>query len=713
VDSNGKGQEGGGAPNGDGGTSAAGAFDDLPRTPANHFRLHYFATVSHVVSQTAAVFPTAEAAFQEFPFLVGYQEELARRRVPDRDPRWWSTAIAAWEQGATTFLPIRALREAAVLDERALALLFCTGLTEEDGRFGLLFEALQSTPGVHRPALGLLNAWWREPSDAGEVRLALRRLRDLGLTRVVNPEAPRVEWALEPNGALWDAMRGEIHDAPSPWLRYRRPSELCAVDDLIVPVLVRETLARLPALLAAGEARSIIVRGPHHGGRRTLVGAVARVLGRGLLEVTDLGAAADAEDRGRVAGTLATLLHAMPVLVVDPAPGETLPLPPLPWADGPTAVVLGRQGGVTGPGVEQGITVALDIPDPEARRLHWAACATVDAADRDAVAARFRMTSGNIRRAARLARSYAALAGRARIGVADVQQAARALHRQALDTLAARLDTSGDWSHLAVNADTQRELADLERRCRHRERLHTAVGPALERQVRAGVRAIFQGPSGTGKTLAAQLLASMLKMDVYRVDLASVVNKYIGETEKNLGRIFSLAEELDVILLLDEGDALLARRTAVQSSNDRYANLETNYLLQRIESFEGILLLTTNAGDHIDRAFQRRMDVVVDFRVPEAPERWAIWQLHLPFDHEVDPQLLREIAGRCQLSGGQIRNAVLHAAMLSLDDEPAGGRLRTEHLEAAIQREYRKSGAVYPLRRYGMPTLASAAAMVR
>jgi SpoVK/Ycf46/Vps4 family AAA+-type ATPase len=185
-------------------------------------------------------------------------------------------------------------------------------------------------------------------------------------------------------------------------------------------------------------------------------------------------------------------------------------------------------------------------------------------------------------------------------------------------------------------------------------------------------------------------------MDIYRVDLASVVNKYLGETEKNLGRIFSLAEELDVILLLDEGDALLARRTAVQTSNDRYANLETNYLLQRIESFEGIVLLTTNAGDHIDSAFQRRMDVVVDFRAPEAPERWVIWQLHLPTDHEIDGTLLREIAARCPFTGGQIRNAVLHAAMLALDQ---GASMRTEHLEAAVQREYRKSGAVNPLRR--------------
>jgi SpoVK/Ycf46/Vps4 family AAA+-type ATPase len=175
-----------------------------------------------------------------------------------------------------------------------------------------------------------------------------------------------------------------------------------------------------------------------------------------------------------------------------------------------------------------------------------------------------------------------------------------------------------------------------------------------------------------------------------------VINKYIGETEKNLSQLFARAEELDVLLLLDEGDALLTRRTDVQTANDRYANLETNYLLQRLETYEGILIVTTNTGDRIDSAFQRRMDVVIDFRPPDATERWTIWQLHLPATHTIDPALLREVAGRCTLTGGQIRNAVLHASLLALDE---GG--------VVTQREYRKAGAVCPLRR------TSAASVVR
>jgi SpoVK/Ycf46/Vps4 family AAA+-type ATPase len=202
-------------------------------------------------------------------------------------------------------------------------------------------------------------------------------------------------------------------------------------------------------------------------------------------------------------------------------------------------------------------------------------------------------------------------------------------------------------------------------------------------------------PQRTGKSLATRLLAARLGIDLYRIEL-TVVSKFIGETERNLDRIFRVAEEQDVILVLDEGDALLAPRTGVSTSVDRYANLETNFLLQRLESFEGILLITTNAADRIDPAFERRMDVTVAFRAPDAFERRTIWDLHLPPGHEVPPALLDELAERCVLSGGQIRNAVMHASLTALD---GGGRLRAGPLEDAVRREYRKSGASCPLRR--------------
>ena len=183
-------------------------------------------------------------------------------------------------------------------------------------------------------------------------------------------------------------------------------------------------------------------------------------------------------------------------------------------------------------------------------------------------------------------------------------------------------------------------------------------------------------------------------MDVYRVDLASVVNKYIGETEKNLNRLFTYAEELDIILLLDEGDSLMTRRTDVRGANDRYANLETNFLLQRLETYEGIILVTTNAAQRIDDAFTRRLDVVVDFALPDAAERRRLWQLHLPPGHAVDPAFLDRVVERCKLIGGQIRNSALHAGLLALrHEQPAGAAA----LDAALRREYRKAGLPFPL----------------
>jgi hypothetical protein len=495
-------------------------------------------------------------------------------------------------------------------------------------------------------------------------------------------DAPRSEWLLQLPPLLWDALRGEAGASIGHGARYHAPADLLTLDDLILPASVETTVRAVPGLLAAGAAQAVIVRGPHHNGRRTVLGAMARALGRGLLEIP--GPPKGDDERWRLTGPLATLLHALPALVLDLAPGETAAIPALPGYGGPLGIVLGGPGGIAGPATERAITVTLPTPDRAARRRHWRHSLGPEAeATLDVISERFRLTSGNIRRAAVLARSYAALAGRTAITPADIQQAGRALSRQALETLATYLPTSGDWRRLAVRGETVQELAQLELRCRHRERLPGAVNPAFGAQLTPGVRALLSGPSGTGKTLAARLLAAVLGMDLYRLDLAAVVNKYIGETEKNLSQVFARAEELDVILLLDEGDALLTSRTNVQSANDRYANLETNYLLQRLESFEGVLLVTTNANQRIDDAFQRRMDVVVHFQVPDVADA-------------IHPGLLDDAARRCVLSGGQIRNAVLHASLLALDD---GGVITSAHLESAVQREYRKSGGVCPLRR--------------
>jgi hypothetical protein len=672
-------------------------FANIPAAPLAHLKLYCYAAVLRILDQLARTCGTLEAAIAQFSFLANYCQELGALGLAVAGEEmaldWWLRALHGWEAAATGHLPLRALREAAGLDDTALMLMMCVGLAEEDARFDQVFEAALGVSGQRRPTVGLLGAWWNEASGDAGARAGLRRLLALDLLQVVNPEAPRLEWALQAHPLIWDALRGDLVADLAPWARYQPPELLVALDRLILPAEIMPTLAALPALLASGEAGAVIVRGPQHNGRRTLLGALARARSCGLLLLSGIGQPDDR--RWRAVGPLATVLGAMPALLFDLAPGETAALPPLDGYAGPIGVALGRQGGVSGPPVQGAVTIALDMPDAGARRRHWQAGLGEKAADLDAISARFRMSGGHIRRAARLAQSYAALDGRAAITTADVRLASRALNRQALDTLATPLAAEGNWGLLALGEETARELRNLEARCRHRERLHETVGAALTAQINPGVRALFSGPSGTGKTLAARMLAAALQMDLYRVDLATIVNKYIGETEKNLNRLLAHTEELDVILLFDEGDALLTQRTSVQSSNDRYANLETNYLLQRLESFEGILIVTTNAGERIDSAFQRRMDVVIGFRAPEAAERWAIWQMHLPEGHAVDGSVLEQVAGRCTLTGGQIRNAALHAALLALD---GGGAVTSAHLVDAVQREYRKAGSVCPLR---------------
>jgi hypothetical protein len=659
--------------------------------------MHALAVALRVIHESGQSLGSHEALLEQFPFVSGYLDEAEALGVELGGTEAvfdWETEITIWQATAPSHLPLQALAESFGLDFVATSLFVAVGLLDEDDRFGALFEVAQGTPGQQRPTLSLLNAWWRNSDEAEDVRPRLRRLRELGLIEVVNPDAPRSSWALQVPALLWDALRGELSEVPAPFLRYLNREAISRAPEPVLAEPLRAKLERLPALIRAGGLDAAILRGPQRNGRRTIARWLARSLERSMLEIELSGKPELDRERLRVAAPLSVVLGALSVLVADIGPGETLTLPSTSARSSTSIVVLGSSGGVGGPGCERAINLPIEIPSAptRARLLAQRLGASGDFAD---LAERFRMTSGNLQRAAALAEAQAVLDSRTRIELDDFRRAARALGRQALDTLATHVESEADWSHFAAGADTTRELELLENRCKHRERLGQLTGDALALNLNPGVRALFQGPSGTGKTLAAKLLAGSLRKDLYRVDLSAVVNKYIGETEKNLARIFAVAEELDVIILLDEGDALLTRRTAVGSANDRYANLETNYLLQRIESFEGIVLITTNAAESIDGAFQRRMDVVVDFRPPEAAERWALWQMHLPSEHQIDAAFLREVAARCQLTGGQIRNAVLHASLLSLGEEAA---LSAHQLEKAIQREYRKSGAVCPLR---------------
>jgi len=304
-------------------------FDGLQPTPAEHFKLYFYGAVLSLFHHVVQVYGSSESAFKEFPFLIGYNNELADGGLAGvhstEAVSWWLDSLEKWEEKATGHLPLRSLRQAAGLDHSALVLLTTIGLIEEDLRFGVVFETMQGSHGQHRATPSLLNTWGRDEAHWRDARSNLRQMRELGLVRVVNPESPRLEWALEVPSALWDALRGDQNEIPGPGMRYRRPSELSTMDDLILPPDVLEKVRAIPGLCRTGEAQTLIVRGAYRNGRRTIFSAIARELNLGLLEIK--GITGPHDERFRVAGPLATALNALPVIVIDLESRESIEIP--------------------------------------------------------------------------------------------------------------------------------------------------------------------------------------------------------------------------------------------------------------------------------------------------------------------------------------------------------------------------------------------------
>jgi len=264
--------------------------------------------------------------------------------------------------------------------------------------------------------------------------------------------------------------------------------------------------------------------------------------------------------------------------------------------------------------------------------------------------------------------------------------ACRETLRPRLDKLAQRIDVRADWSDLVLPPDRADLLRQIAVQVRHRRRIHEEWGFAARSRRGLGVSALFSGESGTGKTLAAEVLASTLELDLYRIDLSGVVNKYIGETEKNLRRLFDAAEESGAILFFDEADALFGKRSEVRDSHDRYANIEVNYLLQRIEGYQGLAILATNMRSALDTAFLRRLRFVVTFPYPGVAERQAIWQRAFPAKAQVGLLDWAHLA-KLNLTGGNIATVALNAAFLATAD---GSAVEMRHVLAAARAEYVK-----------------------
>jgi AAA+ superfamily predicted ATPase len=361
-------------------------------------------------------------------------------------------------------------------------------------------------------------------------------------------------------------------------------------------------------------------------------------------------------------------------------------------------ILAGVKAGVNTPV----ITIPFVMPNFAQRRFYWqnylqAADITLDDIELDSLSDRFRLTSGQIANAVTTATNQLAwkTAGSdftEKITLTDLFTACRSLSGNDLASLARHIQPKYTWEDIVLPDNQKNLLREICNQVKHQHLVWEKWGFAAKLSHGKGLNVMFSGTPGTGKTMAAEIIAQELQLDLYKIDLSQVVSKYIGETEKNLNQIFTAATNANAILLFDEADALFGKRSEVKDAHDRYANLEISYLLQKMEEYEGITILTTNLRMNMDDAFVRRLRFIIDFPFPNEKQRYQIWQKIFPESLPCSPDLdLNFLARNFELTGANIRNIALSAAFLAADEN---NEIQMSHLILAVRREYQKMGKI-------------------
>ncbi|TCO80648.1 ATPase family protein associated with various cellular activities (AAA) [Plasticicumulans lactativorans] len=580
--------------------------------------------------------------------------------------------------------PLDRLAGALALGATDVDLLLLAGMAEVHEGYAVVLRTLHPR-GEALASVGLAAHLLGPGSEA---RAALRRrleggtLLRAGVLRL-SGEGPFFERSLLPAEGLWSVLGGG-HD----WPAGLRP--------LAVPLasggLARWFAGAQTAAVALREraACTLLVSAETEDTAAARARALAAHAGRDA-EVLAWPAGADAALEALL-GAHALARGVVPVLVpavADPAVPELPALAAFPDA----ALVCVRSGGVQPRGPRPLLALAAERPRPAELRTMWQESLPELKRQAPTLATRYPLEPHQAELVATDLRLRAALVGRAPT-LADVAEAVRGRAQATLATGVARRRPRARWSDLILPADRLAQLREACARLAHRERVLERWRFAETLGGGSGVRLLFAGPPGTGKTLAVDVLASELGLDVLAVDLSRVVSKWIGETEKNLAGVFAAAEQAQAVLFFDEADALFGRRTEVSDAHDRYANLETAYLLARLERFEGLAVLATNLRQNLDPAFLRRLEFLVEFEEPDTAQRLALWRLHLPAAAPLAADVdLEELAEHYPLVGGHIRNAAFAAAFLAAAENTAIARA---HLVHAIRREYEKAGRAFP-----------------
>ena len=574
---------------------------------------------------------------------------------------------------------LHGLAHAFGLDVHDLAILLVALAPDVDPRFERLYAYLQDDVTRRRPTVGLalelcgLSPW----SAAARRRLGTGGpLARWALIEFEGVERPALSRALRLPDRVLAYLLGS--DEPDGELR-QHLTELEVVE--------LEEAASLTEALGRG-VRLAYLRDRVGAATSAAAAASLGAVGRPALQL-DLASLSVEEDPGRLARLAireAALrgagLVAGPIESPSPRLGHLL----RELGDGPVPVIFfgSTPWDPAWANHETWLTDAPDLSVATRARL-W------QVADEDVAArmAAFRLAPEQILRARRSAGVRAQARG-TEPDLADLQAGARSENATGLDRLARRVEPRASWADLVVPRSIRTQLGELASRARRRDIVLDEWRLGGGATHGRGVTALFAGDPGTGKTLSAEVVAAEVGLDLYVIDLSSVVDKYIGETEKNLDRIFRQADRINGVLLFDEADALFGQRSEVRDARDRYANVEIAYLLQRMEQFDGLAILTTNLRANIDEAFLRRLDAVIDFPMPEEAERLAIWAMHLPERVPVAPDVdLAFMASRFRLSGGHIRNICLTAAYLAAERDR---RVTMADIVRGAEREYAKLG---------------------
>jgi ATP-dependent 26S proteasome regulatory subunit len=598
------------------------------------------------------------------------------------------------------------MARALALEDIDLAAMLIALAPDVDLRYERIFGYLQDDITHKRPSLDLMaNLLAIDPGQRLSVCARFGRNAPLAAHRLMasvggGERSPLAQdWQVDPIWRSW-LLRGELADVLPPGSTENQPRETLrtlAVDPATCDLL--EQACRLADTLPL----RLCLHGGHGAGKHDAAAAVAHRLGLQLvpLDLRNLASpleVSEAVERGaRTACLFAGLLYVHGLGQLEQRDLQLIRAAMAALAIAPCHVVLSCVApppAVHAPALPL-LRIELPFPSASARHQLWQratrnAAVHVPEEDLARLAARFSLSSPQIFQAAAEAQVLAMAQGRSELAYRDIAAAVRRQCGSELARMATRITPQADFTSLVVPVEVQTQLREICARVATRDTIaHEWAADSVHARS-TGVTALFVGPSGTGKTLSAEALANELGLDLYRIDLAGIVSKYIGETEKNLDRVFAAATHANAVLFFDEADALFGKRSEVKDAHDRYANIEVAYLLQKMEQFDGLAILATNLKQNLDEAFARRLTFTVNFPFPEEAERCLLWEtLWPPRAPRADDVDLAWFAREYRLSGGNIRNTVMAAAHLAAAD---GKVVTRAHLLHATRREFQKLG---------------------